>query len=173
MLYHSWYGSTRRYAEELARQLHARIYPLANAGAVPAGEKDPLIVLSAVHGAAMPAADYVRRHHDLVENRPVAVVNVGMTLLEDARRKDPLRRVLGEKAEKVERFYLPGRMAYSELSRKHRLVMRGVVSAIKAKPQKNANDWAMIDNYGRDVDWTDMGELEPIVAWCEQHTVGS
>ncbi|MCF4006838.1 flavodoxin domain-containing protein [Corynebacterium uropygiale] len=168
VLYHSWYGSTRRYAEELAGRLGARLLPLEEAGDHPAAEGEAIIVLSAVHGPVMPAADYVRRRPDLVRRHPVAVVNVGMTLLEEARAKDPLSRVLGEAAEKVRRFYLPGRMAYSELSAKHRVVMRSIIAALKAKPQKGPNERAMIENYGRDVDWMDMAELDPIVEWCKE-----
>ena len=63
----------------------------------------------------------------------------------------------------------PGRMNYSELSSQHKAVMKGLITALRMKPGKTANERNMIDTYGRDVDRVDLSRLDPIVEWIEAH----
>lgn len=167
ILFESQYGSSRQYAEELARRLGVSARELAGAE-VPAGQ-DPVIVLSYVHGPTLPAADWVKSHAEelALGERPVAVGVVGMTLSEQARERDQAGNSLGARAEHVERFYLPGRLNYSELSGTHSKVMTGIITAIRLKPRKSANDRAMIDSYNKDVDRVDFAELDPLIRWAE------
>ncbi|WIM72749.1 hypothetical protein QP028_02320 [Corynebacterium suedekumii] len=124
----------------------------------------PLIVLSPVHGPAVAGADLLKKL-DLT-GTPAALCSVGMTLSEEARDKDRSAGLLGEKKDAVTRFYLPGRMNYSELTGRHRTIMRTIITAIRMKPGKSDNDRAMIDAYDRDVDRVDLAELDPVVAWA-------
>lgn len=163
VLYESAYGSTAQYAHALAERLGVTAAPLSDAPQ-PADATGPLIVLSYVHGPKVPAASFVARQ-DLGE-RPVAVCAVGMTLLDVARTKDQLR---GMVPEGVARFYLPGRLSYSTMSRRHRLVMWGIVKALRAKREadRSPNEQAMIDSHDRDTDCVDLAELDAVVAWAE------
>lgn len=166
VLYESTYGATRRYAEALAQRLGTTAQKIPETGVAPQ-EGGPLIVLSPVFGPSIAAAAYVARH-DLGE-RPVACVAVGMTLVEEARRKDQMAGILGAKAEHTQRFYLPGALNYSRISTAHRQIMRGIVAALRLKPGKSENERAMIQAYNKDVDRVDLGELEPLVRWAEEH----
>ena len=58
-------------------------------------------------------------------------------------------------------------MNYSELSAAHKNVMRGLITAVKMKPRKSANERNMIETYGKDVDRVDFARLEPIVEWID------
>ena len=167
VLYESAYGSTRQYAEALAARLGTVAQQLSAADpAALRSSPEPLVVLSYVHGPSIPAAGFVA-DHDLGA-RPVAVCAVGMTLLEDARAKDQMAGALGKKGQ-VARFYLPGRLSYSTMGRKHRMIMWGIIKALKAKREadRSANDRAMIDSYDRDTDRVDPAELDQVVQWAE------
>ena len=164
VLYDTSYGSTQQYAEALAQRLGTAAQPLN--GADVATGHGPLIVLSPVHGPSIPAASFVA--HTELGGRPTAVCAVGMTLIDVARRKDQMAAMLSDKPE-VARFYLPGRLSYSTMGRKHRMIMGGIVKALKSKPEaaRSANDLAMIDSHDRDTDRVDLSELDPVVAWAE------
>lgn len=167
VLYESVYGSTRDYAEALAGRLGTTAQPLSAADpAALRGSSSPLIVLSYVHGPSIPAAGFVA-NNDL-GSRPVAVCAVGMTLLDMARTKDQMAGALKRK-EQVTRFYLPGRLTYSTMGRKHRMIMWGIIKALKAKKEsdRSDNDRAMIDSYDRDTDLLDLAELDPLVEWAQ------
>lgn len=165
----STYGSTRQYAAELARRLGVTAHELdaealkrQDLGSVDA----PLIVLSPTFGPQIEAAD-VLADCDL-GSRPTAAVAVGMSLPEAARSRDQMAGKLKDKPQ-VARFYLPGRLNYSEISRAHRAVMWGVIRALKAKPKKSDNDATMIAAYDKDVDRVDFAELDALEAWARKH----
>lgn len=167
VLYESVYGSSRDYAEALANRLGTTAQPLSDADpAALRGSSSPLIVLSYVHGPSIPAAGFVA-NNDL-GSRPVAVCAVGMTLLDMARTKDQMAGAL-KKKEQVTRFYLPGRLSYSTMGRKHKMIMWGIIKALKAKKaaDRSDNDRAMIDSYDRDTDRVDLAELDPLVEWAQ------
>ncbi|HJG43412.1 flavodoxin domain-containing protein [Corynebacterium phoceense] len=161
VFYTSVYGATREYAMELGRLLDASVVDFADVSLAPSD--GPAIVASYVHGPSVPAASFIKDHG--FGSRPVAAVAVGMTLLEAAREKDQLAGMVPD----VARFYLPGRMNYSELSAAHRTVMTGIISALKLKPRKSDNERAMIDAYDHDVGRVDFAELAPIVEWARAH----
>lgn len=166
VVYDTSYGSTRQYAEELARRLGTTAAPLADAApAELAAGTGPLVVLSPVHGPSIPAAAFVAKHD--LGSRPVAVCAVGMTLIDEARRKDQMAGMLSDRPE-VARFYLPGRLEYSTMNRKHRMIMWGIIKALRARPEsaRSDNDQAMIDSYDRDTDRVDLSELDGVVEWA-------
>ncbi|MFP7366421.1 flavodoxin domain-containing protein [Corynebacterium callunae] len=164
--YETTYGSTREYAEELAARLGVASLSFKEAAA--ALNQDPtapVIVLSPVHGPMHPGAKFVSDTDFGLH--PVALCTVGMTLDEVAEKKDGAAKVIGSKASTVKRFYLPGRLNYSELSTAHRTTMWTIVNMLKAKPMKSANDKMMINTFDTDVDRVDFGRLDEIVAWAQ------
>lgn len=156
--YDSVYGSTKQYAEHLAKLLDTEAYTFDRG--IP-DDSRPVIAFSPVHGPVISATKFI---NDLNSTgRALAVVGVGMTLVEPAREKDQMKNLVDDT---VARFYLPGRMNYSELTSKHSAMMAGIIKMIKLKPKKTANDKAMIEAYGKDVDRVDYSELERIIDWA-------
>lgn len=163
--FESVYGSTRQYASELAARCGVEAVSFDEAQArLSADPQAPLVVLSPVHGPMNAGAKFIT-DTDLGDRR-MALCTVGMTLDDVAVKKDGSARALGNKADRVTRFYLPGRLNYSELSTAHRTTMWTVVNMLKAKPMKNANDKMMIETFDTDVDRVDLTRLDEVVAWA-------
>lgn len=166
IFYSSVYGSTREYAEELAARVGTTAQPIP--ATEPALASGPVVILAPAHGPMNDAAKFALSLTDEVcKTHPVAVVTTGMTLDEEVAAKDPTADLLRGRAGQTTRFYLPGRMNYSELSSQHKAVMKGLITALRMKPGKTANERNMIDMYGRDVDRVDLSRLDPIVEWIE------
>lgn len=167
--YASTYGSTRQYADELARRVEVEVVPIAEAEEVSEDlAAGPIVVLAPAHGPMHEGVKFVRSlANEVLQNRPVAIATTGMTLDDTVNATDPTGGLLGDLADSVTRFYLPGRLNYSELSAAHRNVMRGLITAVKMKPRKSANERNMIETYGKDVDRVDFARLEPIVEWID------
>ena len=167
ILYASFYGSTKEYADELAKRLGTTAEPIPDADFTPEG---PIVVLAPIHGPNNPGASFIRKLPDpLFDAHSVSLVTVGMSLDEVAVDKDFSAKLLGSRADSVTRFYLPGRMNYSELSAAHAATMAGVVGALRLKPRKSANDRMMIDTYNKDVDRVDFTRLAPVEAWVRDN----
>lgn len=163
--FESTYGSTRDYAEELAIHLGTRALSFEDSRAALAADPDAaVVVLAPVHGPSNIGADFIRETS--LDGRRVALCTVGMTLDGIATAKDGARNALGDKADGVTRFYLPGRLNYSELSQAHRSIMWTVVKMLKLKPKKSDNDRMMIDTFDTDVDRVDFTRLSAVVDWA-------
>ncbi|BAU95375.1 hypothetical protein N24_1113 [Corynebacterium suranareeae] len=163
--FESAYGSTKQYAEALAERLDVKALNFDQAAEDLEVKPDAtLIALSYVHGPSHPAAKFIT-DTDLSGHR-VALCTVGMTLDDVVEKKDGAAKALGRKAQDVTRFYLPGRLNYSELSTAHRTTMWTIVNMLKAKPLKNANDKMMIDTFDTDVDRVDLSRLAAVEQWA-------
>lgn len=170
--YSTYYGSTQQYAEELASRLGTAAEPLPSSPSAVAAEPaaGPLVVLAPAHGPLHDGAKFLQQLPAAVlGNRPACLVTVGMTLDDEAVRADGAGTLLGKLKDSVTRFYLPGRMHYSELSGPHRTAMRGLVGMLKLKPGKSENEQALIANYGKDIDRVDLTRLAPVEAWAREH----
>ena len=163
VFYSTFYGSTRQYAKALAGRLGtvARDLPatLDAAGG-------PVVVLSPVHGPSHPGVRFIKSLPAI--DRPLALVTVGMTPVDAARHDDASGTLLGDRAGQVTRFYLPGRLKYSELTTAHRWAMKALVGALRLKRERTENEQAMVDSYGRDTDRVDLALLDPVVEWAQR-----
>ena len=158
--YSTVYGSTREYAEELASLLDDTAQPIPSS---PPQADGPVVVLSPIHGPSHAGAKFVK---SLPADVPVALVTTCMST--NASETDPARSILGGRADSVERFYLPGRLNYSEMNVKHKMVMRGLVTALKAKGNLSPSEQDTVNIHGKDTDRVDFAELDPVVAWVRR-----
>lgn len=164
--YTTFYGSTKEYADELASRLGTTAVELPDPATVPA-EGGPIIVLSPIHGPSHPGAKFVKELPErIVDKRKLCLATVGMTLDHVVVEQDPAAELIGKRADTVTRFYLPGRLNYSELSPAHRRMMKGLITMLRIKPGKTENERMMIDTFGSDVNRVDLERLAPIVEWA-------
>ncbi len=173
IFYASFYGSTKQYADALAAQFGVNPQEINenSASLIDASTADPIVILAPIHGPSHPGVKLIKElPEDVVKRRPIALATVGMTLEHVAYDQDPTGRLLGDRAGYIHRFYLPGRLFYSELSRKHRNIMKGVVSAMKMLRSSGENERMMIETYRKDVDRVDLGKLAPVAAWVGNNT---
>lgn len=163
VFYTTFYGSTRQYAEALAARLGTVARELPATLEATGG---PVVVLSPVHGPSHPGVRFIKSLPAI--DRPLALVTVGMTLVDVARHDDAPGTLLGDRAGQVTRFYLPGRLNYSELTTAHRWTMKALVGALRLKRERTENEQALVDSYGQDIDRVDLTLLDPVVQWAQR-----
>lgn len=163
VFYTTFYGSTRQYAEALAARLGTVARELPATLDATGG---PVVVLSPVHGPSHPGVRFIKSLPAI--DRPLALVTVGMTLVDVARHDDAPGTFLGDRAGQVTRFYLPGRLNYSELTTAHRWTMKALVGALRLKRERTENEQALVDSYGQDIDRVDLTLLDPVVQWAQR-----
>lgn len=173
VLYASYYGSTKQYADALAARFGVNVQEIGDnsASLIDGSSADPVVILSPIHGPTHPGVKLIKQLPDaVVKSRPIALATVGMTLEHVAYDQDPAGKLLGDRAGYIARFYLPGRLNYSELSRKHRGMMKSVVWGLKITGAKGENEKMMIDTFGQDVDRVDFNKLAPVAEWVGNNT---
>lgn len=173
VLYASYYGSTKQYADALAARFGVSPQEIHDKSAelISASSDDPIIILSPIHGPAHPGVELIKRLSEaVVKSRPIALATVCMALEHVANDQDVAGKLLGDRANHIDRFYLPGRLNYSELSRKHRRIMKSVVWGFKITGAKGENEKMVIDTFGQDVDRVDFNKLAPVAEWVGNNT---
>ncbi|AZA13162.1 flavodoxin domain-containing protein [Corynebacterium choanae] len=164
VLYDSNYGSSQRYAQQLAQMLHTTAQRLADVDAAAvAATGEPIVVVSPNYAGQIAGAQWLQRHADLAVPRALCVV--GMSKPAEAAAHDPARKALGAVADQVHRFYLPGALAWSKLSLLHRGALTTLSTMLKAKPGRSDAEQHIIDSVGHDSDAVDFAELEAVLDW--------
>lgn len=169
------YGSTTEYAAEFARRTGGLLVggePGDSAHATDeldsllAERPDaPLVIFTPNYAGTFGGANLMKTAARAYPDRKMALAVIGMTLLDEVREKDPAAAALDDVADRVHRHYLPGRLLFSVMSRKHRAVMWTLTRMIKGKKNPSANERQMVESYGVDTDRIDFGELDALVEW--------
>ena len=159
ILYGSKYGTTKRYAEELARRT-----------GIPCRNCKEVIHLGGIYaGQILGLAHTVK----LLRQEPEAkllVATVGLSDPADETNihniRDFIKKQLTEPLwDETKLFHLRGGIDYSKLSVAHRAMMGLLYSRVKKIPpeERNSETQGLIETYGKTVDFTDFESLNEMI----------
>ena len=148
ILYGSRYGTSRRYAQALAERTGLPCYPADQAARAEGCAE--LVYVGGLYAGGVCGVGLADPHD--AEN----IRNIRTAL--QARLPKPV-------LDNARLFHLRGGIDYSRLNFAHRTMMRLLYAAAKNQPpeQQNAETRAMIETYGKAVDFVDLAALGPIV----------
>lgn len=168
IVYGSKYGTTRRYAEELSR--------LTGLPAIPCGEfhrlaeGSILVYLGALYAGGVLGLKQAMKGLSLGDGQRLIVATVGLADPAEPQNRAHIRAALQkqlppELSERAVLFHLRGGIDYAVLSPRHRAMMAAMCFSLRRKParQRSAEDQALLETYGKQVDFTDLSALAPIV----------
>ena len=167
IIYGTNYGTTRKYAEELAKRTGIQVISYEEAyipkdcevivyfgGLYAGGVKGLKETLPAIRKTA---------YHRLI------IATVGLADVEDEENIYNIRSALSrqlpsEVYERAEIYHLRGGIDYSRLNFSHKTMMKLLYTKAKNLPEdkKNAEVRAMIETYGKQVDFVDLKKLNVI-----------
>lgn len=168
IVYGSRYGSAQRYARALSEQTGLPAVPYQEAPSL--READTLVYIGGVYAGGVLGLKKVLGRFPMGEGRRLVVATVGIAdpALEETRRN--LRAALARQIpagilEQAQIIHLRGALDYARLSRGHRTLLGLLSRMLRAAPAENrsAEDNALLESYGKQVDFVDTGALEPIV----------
>ena len=141
IVYGSKYGTTRRYAEELSRLTGLSAIPCREFQGMAGG--NTLVYLGALYAGGVLGLKQTMK---------------GLSLREGQRLMSP------ELFSQAVFFHLRGGIDYAVLSPRHRAMMAAMCFSLRRKPaqQRSAEDQALLETYGKRIDFTDLSTLAPI-----------
>ena len=163
IVYGSKYGTTRRYAEELSRLTGLSAIPCREFRGLAEGHI--LVYLGALYAGGvlglkqtMKGLSFREGQRLIVATDPNNPQNRAHILASLKRQMSP---VLFSQAIF---FHLRGGIDYAVLSPRHRAMMAAMCFSLRRKParQRSAEDQALLETYGKQVDFTDFSALVPI-----------
>ena len=167
VLYGTNYGTTRRYAENLASRIGVTAVNFEHAD-IPSGCK----VIVYFGGLYAGGVKGMKETLPKIRNNPYAkliIVTVGLADVHNEENINNIRTSLSKQLppeiyEKAKIYHLRGGIDYKKLNFMHKSMMKMLYSKAKKIPeeQQNAEVKAMIETYGQYVDFVDFEELTAI-----------
>ena len=170
ILYGSQYGTTKRYADELSRL--TGLPAVSYEKAVDLAGCEQIVYLGGLYAGG------VKGLKQAVKKFPAGVrlilVTVGLADVQDEQNIENIRRSVrrqlpAEVLQNAALFHLRGGIDYSRLNLTHKAMMTLLYNHARKLPpeQQNAETKAMIDTFGRQVDFVDFTALAPVAAAIE------
>ena len=168
ILYASRYGSTRRYAEKLSEQTGI---PAASYKDAPdlSGMKT-MIYLGGLYAGGVLGLAKTLRSFSVQDGQKLLIVTVGLADPNEPENQDNIRASLqrqlpAELLDRAKVYHLRGGIDYPKLSFGHRTMMKLLYQSLRRTPleKQTAENRALIETYGKQVDFTDFGALKPIL----------
>ena len=166
IIYGSRYGSARRYAERLAEMtgLEAVEYKAVK----DLGDYDRIVYLGSLYAGGVTGLK--QTVGKMSSQQELIVATVGLADPTDAANVAHIRQSIKGQIpahfyDESRLFHLRGAIDYTKLNLKYRLMMSLLAKKVAKLPeeQQNAETRAMLDTYGKQVDFVDFSSLQPIV----------
>lgn len=167
IIYGSQYGTTERYAEELARRLNIPAISFERIENLDSYES--IIYIGALYaGGVLGMAKTLKKANPL--SQEFTIITVGLADPNDEENIKNIQYGISKQLpleilEKSSIYHLRGGIDYSKLNFKHKTMMSLLYKKAKSLPEdkKNAEVRAMIDTYNQVVDFVDYSSLDSVV----------
>ena len=168
IVYGSQYGTAKRYAEALAGRTDSEVRSYEESMDLDA--YDNVVFIGALYaGGVLGLKKTLFGIHDL-KNKKIIIATVGLADTNDRENTETIRNSLKKQLSEnifihARIFHLRGGIDYSRLNLKHRTMMALLYRKAKGLPEerKTAEVRAMIETYGKRVDFVDFNSLDPII----------
>jgi menaquinone-dependent protoporphyrinogen IX oxidase len=166
IIYGSRYGSARRYAERLAELTGLDVVDHKEAKEI--GGYDRIVYIGSLYAGGVTGLK--QTVSKMPPQQELIVATVGLADPTDATNVAHIRQSIKSQIpahfyDESRLFHLRGAIDYTKLNLKYRLMMSLLAKKVAKLPeeQQNAETRAMLETYGKQVDFVDFSSLQPIV----------
>ena len=170
VVYESKYGTTKKYAEWIAEDLGADIFARKAIAAETLTGYDVIVYGGGLYAGGVSGLPFIIKNYEIIKDKRILLFTCGLAdpdVLENTTSiRESLDKVMTEEMQKkVEVFYLRGGMDYSKLSFVHKSMMSMVQKTVAKKDPayRTPEEIAMLETYGKVVDFTDRATIKPLV----------
>ena len=167
VVYKSTYGSTKIYANWIAKELGADIYDVKEIKVSNLLEYDNIIFGGGLYASGINGASIISKNFEFIKHKNIIIFTVGLAATEDKEIFKPIveKNFTVEMREKIKFFHLRGGMDYKKLGIIHKRMMAMVKFMVtKKKPEElTEDDKLMIRTYGDKVDFVDVNTTKSII----------
>ena len=167
IIYGSQYGSTKRYAECLAEMTDIEAVSYKDIKNI--NDYNKIIYLGALYAGGVTGLKKIVSK--MSSDQELVVVTVGLADPDDSDNVNSIRnsiksQIPPEFYDESKIFHLRGAIDYSQLGLKHKVMMSLLHSKVSKMPESelNAEAIAMLETYGKSVDFVDFNALEQMTS---------
>ena len=169
IVYGSYYGTTKRYAEELSKRTNIKVISFKKINQQ-INDYDNIIYLGGLYAGGVLGMSKTLKKLNNISNKKILIATVGLSDPTDEVNKNNIRnniknQIPKEVLEKAKIFHLRGGIDYSKLNFAHKTMMKLLYNAVKNLPEEKqtAEDRAMIETYNKKVNFIDFSDLDKII----------
>ena len=168
IIYGSQYGSTRRYAEKLSQRTGIPAFSYKDAP--PLSDKKTIVYLGGLYAGGVLGLARTLPGCSLHEGQRLILVTVGLADPNEPENRENIRTYLQRQLsprllDRAKVFHLRGSISYPSLSFPHRTMMKLLYQSLRGVPpeKQTSENRALMETYGKQVDFTDFSALDPII----------
>ncbi len=168
IIYGSYYGTSKKYAEELSGKTGIKACSYKDIKDINAYKT--IIYLGGLYAGGVEGMKKTLKDLTDISNKKIIIATVGLADPNDKENIDNIKSKMRSQIspdiyEKAEIFHLRGGIDYSKLSFLHKTMMNMVYKKALSVPEeeKTAEIRAMIETYNKQVDFVDLNSLDPII----------
>lgn len=165
VIFNSQTGFTKRYAQWIAEETGADCFALSHAKKKNLNEYDTIVFGGWACAGGISKLGWFKSNMDQWAGKKLVVFCVGASPMESPDIEPALRKNFdAAQWEKVAVFYCPGGFNYDKMSVTSKLMMKMMISSLKAKKNKTKEDEIMIQMISSSYDISDRKYIEPILS---------
>ena len=176
ILYGSQYGSTYRDAQKLSEQTGIPAISYKDAPAL--SDRKTIVYLGGLYAGGVLGLAKTLRSFSFQSGQKLIIVTVGLADPNEPENQDNIRASLQRQLSpelfgRAKIFHLRGGIDYQKLSFGHRMMMKLLYQSLHRMPpeKQTAENRALIETFGKQVDFTDFSTLEPIIQEIQRGTI--
>lgn len=171
VVYKSKYGSTKKYAEWIAKELKADLFEASEIESEKLSEYDSIIFGGGLYASGINGIGIITKNFQDLKSKNLIIFTVGLASADDKEIFKPIieKNLTEEMRKEVKIFHLRGGIDYSKLKFLHKSMMAMLkrMVANKNPEELSTDDKMMLETYGEKVDFTNIETIEPLVSYVK------
>ena len=168
VIYKSKYGSTKRYAEWIAKAVDGDLFESSKIKLEDLLHYDTIVFGGSLHAVGIKGIEIITKNFEQLKSKKIIVFATGCS----PSKEEAIQHVIDHNftvdiKEKIKFFYLRGSFNYSKLNFIDKLMMSLLKRKLKAKKREDLDQDSrdLLDVYNNPVDWTDEKSIGPLVKY--------
>lgn len=171
VIYKSKYGSTKQYAEWIAKELSADLFEAKTVNTDKLREYDTIIYGGGLYAEVIAGVMLITKNYDKLSDKKLIVFTTGITPLDCREYYDKLvfdKNFKGEIREKVRVFNYLGKMILSELTLPHRTAIKALKKLMSGKENPTEMEKLLVTLCDADGDFTDRAAIAELLEYAKE-----
>ncbi len=171
VIYKTKYGSTKTYAEWIAKELSCNIAEAKTVSATDLLKYDTIIYGGGLYAEVINGVTLITRNMDKLSDKKIAIYTTGITPIDC---RDYYDKYVVEKnfkkgvPENIKLFNFMGKMVLSELTPVHRAALKTLKKIMSSKKEPTEMEKLLVELCDADGDFTDIEEIKPLIEYIKQ-----
>jgi len=175
VLFDSKYGSTKKYAEWICKDLNCDIFEAKKFDKNLFENYEIIIFGSGLYAGSIAVKNVLVKNFERIKNKKTALFTVGLADVSNEKnvrsiKERILKEIGGEIFNKIEFFHFRGAINYGKLGFIHKQMMNMLNFALSKKKKNeefSAEEKEFLETFGKNVDFTDKTSILPLVNFCK------